>query len=341
MITIKDVAKKCNVSVSTVSRAINNHPEINCETRQKILEQIKILGYVPNSNARNLKITITNTIAVIIKGISNPFFTNMIKFFESEITKRGYSFLLHKAEDAENELDVALKLVNDEKLKGIIFLGGFIVHDKKELEKLGVPFVMTTIINQNIIIENSVYLGVDDLVESEKLTDYLVYLGHKDILILGARSDDMSISLLRIQGYKNSLKKHNLSEHELIITTDKHDDPYTYKYGYEMAGRILEQQLPFTAVYCISDTMAIGFMKKMSENNLFAPDDYSLVGFDGLEINDYITPSITTISQPVMEMSLRACDELFNMIDKKTYEKVITFEGMLKIGHTTKAIERK
>lgn len=338
MITIKDVAKHCNVSVSTVSRAINNHPEISQSTREKILEQINYLGYVPNSNARNLKISTSNTIAVIIKGISNPFFTPMIKLFESEITKRGYSFLLHKAEDAENELDVALKLVNDEKLKGIVFLGGFVVHDKKELEKLGVPFVMTTIVNKDISVENSVYIGVDDLRESEKITDYLLSLGHKNILMLGARSDDMSISMLRIQGYRNSLEKNGLKENELVITTDKYDDPYTYKYGYDMAGRILEQDLKFTAVYCISDTMAIGFMKKMYEHNLIAPRDYSMVGFDGLELNDYITPSITTIKQPVDDMSKRACEELFNMIDSKKYEKLITFEGTLKIGQTTRSI---
>ena len=338
MITIKDVAKKCNVSVSTVSRAINNHPEISPKTKIKILEEIKKIGYIPNSNARNLKISTNNTIAVIIKGISNPFFTPMIKRLESEIGKRGYTFLLHKSEDDENELDVALKLVNDEKLKGIIFLGGVIVHDEKDLEKLGVPFVMTTIVNKKIYIKNAVYIGVDDLRESEKITNYLLSLGHKNILILGARSDDVSISMLRIQGYRNALEKKGLKENELVITTDKYDDPYTYKYGYDMAGRILEQNLKFTAVYCISDTMAIGFMKKMYENNLVAPRDYSIVGFDGLELNEYITPSITTIKQPVDDISKRACDELFNMIDLKKYEKVITFEGQLKIGQTTRNI---
>ena len=105
-----------------------------------------------------------------------------------------------------------------------------------------------------------------------------------------------------------------------------------------MAGRILEQNLKFTAVYCISDTMAIGFMKKMYENNLVAPRDYSIVGFDGLELNEYITPSITTIKQPVDDISKRACDELFNMIDLKKYDKVITFEGQLRIGQTTRNV---
>lgn len=340
IMTIKDVAKKCGVSISTVSRAINNHPEINDSTRQAILQEIKRLGYVPNSNARNLnlKCRANDAIAVIIKGISNPFFTPMIKCFESEINKRGYSFLLYKAEEAEDEVSVAVKLIAHEKLKGIIFLGGFIVHDKRELERLKVPFVMSTIINKDMAVKNSVYIGVDDVVESERITDYLISLGHRDILLLGGRSSDMSISMLRIEGYKRALKKNGLSEHELIITSDTHNTPYTYIYGYEMAEKILKLKLSFTAVYCISDTIAIGFMKRFRENGLLAPRDYSIVGFDGLEINEYLSPCITTMSQPVIEMSKRACEELFNMIDKKPYEKLITFKGSLRLGDTTRAV---
>ena len=93
-ITIKEVAKLCGVGVSTVSRAINNHPDINEETKQKVLETIQKYNYVPNNSARNLKRSDSNTIAVLIKGISNPFFSEIIQVFEREITKQKYSFVL-------------------------------------------------------------------------------------------------------------------------------------------------------------------------------------------------------------------------------------------------------
>ena len=123
-ITIKDIAKKCGVGVSTVSRAINNHPDISDETREKILQVIKENNFVPNSTARSLKCTQTETIAVLIKGIDNPFFQKMIKVFEEEIQHRKYTFLLHRVDSNQDELEVALQLIKERKLKGIIFLGG-------------------------------------------------------------------------------------------------------------------------------------------------------------------------------------------------------------------------
>ena len=97
-ITIKDIAKLCGVGVSTVSRALNNHPDINPETKEMILQVIKENGFVPNNSARNLKRVEANSVAVLVKGITNPFFTDMIEVIEAEIEKRGYSMVLHHVE---------------------------------------------------------------------------------------------------------------------------------------------------------------------------------------------------------------------------------------------------
>ena len=115
-ITIKDIAKKCGVGVSTVSRAINNHPDISEETRNMIMEVIKESNFVPNKSARNLKLLDTKTIAVLIKGIDNPFFQNMIKVFEEEIQSRKYSFILHRVDTNQDEVEVALELIKEKRL---------------------------------------------------------------------------------------------------------------------------------------------------------------------------------------------------------------------------------
>ncbi|MBQ5850383.1 MAG: LacI family DNA-binding transcriptional regulator, partial [Lachnospiraceae bacterium] len=116
-VTIKDIAKMCGVGVSTVSRAINDHPDINPETKSMINQVIREQGYVPNNSARNLKRTEAKTIAVLVKGMNNPFFTSMVKSIEKEIKKKKYAMVLHHVEFDEDELDAALELVKEKRLK--------------------------------------------------------------------------------------------------------------------------------------------------------------------------------------------------------------------------------
>ena len=131
-ITIRDIARICGVGVSTVSRAINNHPDINPETKEMILSVIKEHGYIPNNSARNLKRTDAKSIAVLVKGITNPFFSGMIKVMEAEIKKKKYSLVLHHVDFNEDEVDVALELIKEKRLRGIIFLGGRFSHSEKK-----------------------------------------------------------------------------------------------------------------------------------------------------------------------------------------------------------------
>ena len=127
-ITIKDVARRCGVGVSTVSRAINNHPDINPETKKMIMDVIQDSGYIPNNSARNLKRSDAKSIAVLIKGITNPFFGSMIKIIEGETQQKGYSMELRHVEAYEDEVDIALELVKEKRIIGIIFLGGYFSH---------------------------------------------------------------------------------------------------------------------------------------------------------------------------------------------------------------------
>ena len=115
-ITIKDIARMCGCGVSTVSRALNNHPDINEETRNKILAVVKETNYVPNNSARNLKLTDSKTIAILIKGISNPFFMKMINIMEREIQKQKYSLIIQHVENNQDEVDVAIELEKEKRL---------------------------------------------------------------------------------------------------------------------------------------------------------------------------------------------------------------------------------
>jgi len=336
-ITIKDIARMCGVGVSTVSRAINNHPDINPETQTMIMEIIREYDYIPNNSARNLKITDSKAIAILVKGISNPFFMKMIKVMEDEIQKKKYALVLHHVEDREDEVDVAIELIKEKRLSGIIFLGGFFSHTKEKLDKLQVPYVLSTIaMTQKYSEYDYSSVSVDDVAESYKIVDYLCSLGHKKIVTITANVEDESIGKLRYEGYLKALEANNISFNEsLVYHMTDHLDPYTMENGYAVMKDIMESGQDFTAVYAISDTLAIGACKALLESGKKIPEDVSVAGFDGIDMAFFYSPSITTIRQPIEEMAKETVQVLFKCIEEKTANERKTFEALLCIGEST------
>ena len=330
-ITIKDIAKQCGVGISTVSRAINNHPDISEETKNMIMEVIKESNFIPNKSARNLKLVDTKTIAVLIKGIDNPFFQNMIKILEEDIQNEKYTFILHRVDSNQDEVEVALELIKEKKLKGIVFLGGSFSHQQEKLQEITVPFVLSTIAMTDHV-DKKLYssVSVNDINESKKIVDFLLDKGHTKIAVLAADSSDMSISQLRIQGYENALKNNSIPiNQELVRYTCDKTNAFTMENGYKLMKELLDSNEEFTAIYALSDSMAVGACKAILESGKKIPEDYSIVGFDGLNIAYYYNPSITTIRQPVEEMARETTKILFDLIDKKTSNQHKVFEGEL------------
>lgn len=339
-ITIKDIAKLCGVGVSTVSRAINNHPDINEETKEMIMQVIKENNFIPNNSARNLKRTDSNAIAVLIKGITNPFFSSIIKTFERKIKEKRYSFILQHIDDKEDEIDVAIELIKEKKLKGIVFLGGHFVHSEEKLKQLKVPFVLCTIGAAQKLDKNFCsYVSVDDFQESYKMVDYLCKIGHTKIAIVTAAMDDESIGHLRLNGYLAALRDNSIDINKNLIRFMKDEiESYSMQNGYTVIKELLESGEDFTAVYAICDSLAIGVCKAIFDMGKRIPEDYSVAGFDGLDIAHYYNPSITTIKQPVEAMAKETIKILFDIINKKITAQHKTFQGELVIGQSTRHI---
>lgn len=337
--TIKDIAKICGVGVSTVSRAINNHPDINLETKEKIMATIKEYGYVPNNSARNLKRVDAKAIAVLVKGISNPFFSNMIKVIEKECKKKHYSMELSHIESDEDEVDVALKVVKEKRLRGIIFLGGLFSHSEKKLRNLTVPFVFSTAgsIPENISKNKYSNIGVDDRKESAKMIDYLIELGHERIAIIVAEANEESIGKLRLEGYCDSLKAHSIPVREkLIFEVDDRIGHFSMENGYLTAKKLIASDVEYTAVFAVSDTLAIGAIRAFTEAGFGIPDDVSIAGYDGIEVSKYMTPSLTTIRQPIEDMAKDTTKLLFDIISGKKEHQHITYTAELLRNESTK-----
>lgn len=330
--TIKDIAKICGVGVSTVSRAINNHPDINPATKEKILETIKEYGYVPNDSARNLKRVDARAIAVLVKGIANPFFTKMIAIIEQECKKKGYAMELSHIETDEDEVDIAQKVVKEKRLRGIIFLGGYFSRSEEKLKKLNVPFVFSTAggIPENISKDSYSNIGVDDRLESEKMVDYLIGLGHKKIAIIAAEVYEECIGRLRLEGYFDALKNNGIEKNEgLIFVTDDNMDHFSMENGYATTKHLIESGEAFSAVYAVSDTLAIGACRALYEAGYKIPEDVSVAGYDGIDIGNYITPRLTTMRQPVEDMAKATIKLLFAIISGQKEHQHMVYEAEL------------
>lgn len=341
-ITIKDIARLCGCGISTVSRALNNHPDINEETRQKILAVVSEYNFVPNNSARNLKLSDSKTIAVLIKGIANPFFIKMIKVMEQEIQKRKYTLILQHVEFNQDEVEVAIELEKEKRLKGIIFLGGYFNHTKEKLAAISVPFVISTVNMTDEYEGNYSSVAIDDVKESYKLVDYLCSLGHKKILLISADPQDESIGKLRKVGYEKALRDNNIEVDENLIFPMLCDaDEYSMNAGYLTMREVLSKDIDFTAVYAVSDAVAIGAIRALADAGKKIPEDVSVAGFDGIDNARYYTPRITTIRQPFEDMAKESINLVFKYIDgdiNTIGARHSLFEGELIEGESTRKI---
>lgn len=331
-ITIKDVAKKCGVGVSTVSRAINNHPDINQETKAKILQVIQKSGYIPNNSARNLKRSEAKTVAVLAKGLNNPFFSDMIRIIEGETKKRQHSLVLRHVDEKEDEVDAALELVKEKRLKGIVFLGGYFSHAREKLEKLGVPFVFGAVGAVPGDISQTAYshISVDDRQESCRMVDYLMEQGHEKIAIIAAGPDDRSVGMLRLEGYLDAFRKRGMEpEKSLVCRVSNAVAEYSMENGYLTAQKLLRAGTPFTALFATSDILAMGALRALKDADIPVPRQVSVAGFDGLELGNYFVPRLTTMKQPVAEMAGEIVRLLFSLIEEKGPHRHIVLPASL------------
>lgn len=336
-ITIKDIAKQCGVGVSTVSRAINNHPDINPETKKMILGVIDQTGFIPNNSARNLKRTDAKCIAVLVKGITNPLFSSMIKIIEEETQRSRYALVLRHVEEQEDEIDVALELEKEKRLRGIVFLGGLFEHTEEKLEKLKVPFIFSTIGVNTIDRAGKAdfsNIAVDDRRESEKMTEYLLGLGHRKIALITEQTGP--IGSLRTQGYREAYAKRKLAVPENLIYYVQEDiDHYSMENGYLTAKRLLQSGEAFTAIYAVSDSLAIGVCRAVLETGKRIPEDISVAGYDGIEMGEYYNPKITTVKQPVEEMAKKTIRLLLDVIGERKEHQQIVFPAKLVVRDST------
>lgn len=339
-ITIREIAKLCGVGVSTVSRAINNHPDINEETKKKIMDIIKENHYIPNNSARNLKRSDSNAIAVLVKEIGNPFWGKILDVMSREILKKKYSLILQNVQDEEDEVKIAVQLQMEKRLKGIVFLGGMFSYDKELLKRLTIPFVLSTTGRKLPDVPQAcAMVSAEGEKESYTMIDYLCRCGHKRIVLLTTLKGDTGLGKSHLEGYKRALEKNGVPfDENLIEYLGEGKQIFSIENGYRAVKKLMENGLDFTCIYAISDILAMGACKAVMDAGKRVPEDISIAGSDGLEIAEYYNPSITTIFKQREQMAEESIRILFDMIEGKAVKPVTLLQGKLVKRESTRSI---
>ncbi|WP_125152337.1 LacI family DNA-binding transcriptional regulator [Clostridium rectalis] len=334
---IKDIARISKVSVSTVSRVINNHPDVKDETRKKILNVIKENNYIPNNSARILKKNNSKCIGVLVKGVYNPFFSEMVKVISDKIKEANYTMILqHYDQNTTEDLNALITFIKEKKLQGVICLGGdFTCISDESFKKLDVSVVLTSVTNFSKTACNSFSsIGINNENSAYEATKYLIKNGHRKILLIIGTYDDFGVGKLRLKGYRQALFDCGICFDKELVTIGK----YSFHDAYITTKKILKRRDDITAIFCISDIMAIGSAKAVIDSGYKIGVDISIMGFDGMDIVRYYNPPITTIYQPKTKMAIRSVELLLGLMNKEENNQHIILDTKLVEGQSCKLI---
>ena len=335
--TIKDIARACGVGVSTVSRVLNNKPDVSELVRRKVLAMVEQTGYIPNNCARDLVKTSSDAIGIIVRGTGNLFFSHMLKTISAEIERGGYTMVLHMIDSKTDEIKAGAVLEREKKLRGLIFLGGRFDYTSSELSVIGVPFVCCSYTNRFGSLSDKEYssVSIDDYLTAYRAVKHLIGLGHRRIAALVPSCSDRSISQLRYNGYLAALKDSGIEFDPELVTETR---GYDMKDAYEGTLTQLRRCPDFSALFTVADTTAIAAMKALEQSGRKVPDDCSVIAIDGLSVSEYMNPTLCTMVQPAEEMGRESVRILLDILEGRGGSSHVCLEARLREGGSVKSV---
>ena len=320
-VTIKDIARELLVSVSTVSRALNNDASIRKETREKIQAAAKRMGYVPNPVATNLKFGRTKTIGVIVPEMSTPYAALVIDGIQDICYHNNYKVIIaSSSEDADKEresLDIMMQFMID----GIIacrcdYNKNIELYQK--IQEQHIPLVFYDRISHNI---EAPQVIVDDETKAFFLVEHLIRAGRKNIAFIGANFDTVYNAVLRHKGYRAALERYGIEYNpNIVIQTEG----LNYSDGAAAVDKLRHEKTD--AIFAFTDTLAIGAMNRLKSMGRNVPRDVAVAGFSGTNLCTIVSPQLTTVEPRQFEMGQRAAELIIKLINNpslQSNEKVI------------------
>jgi LacI family transcriptional regulator len=308
--TIQDIARAAGVSNQTVSRVLNNRPDVADATRQRVTDVIQQMGYRPSDMARGLRNKNTRTIGLIIPDSANPFFAEIAKGVETGCFDRGYGVILcNSAKVLEREL-IYLDLLQSKGADGIIFIATSTHIDHLyPLVESGVPVALFYRDAGNLNVDT---FKIDNFQAGYMATTHLLELGHTRIACIRPSSDETP-SGRRVDGHLHALEQAGIPADMALMPRGDN----LIEGGEAATAALLASGDSFSAIFAANDAMAIGAMRSLRDSGRRVPDDVSVIGVDDIMLAKYVEPPLTTIAQPKQEAGLRAIEYLIERVEER------------------------
>ena len=312
--TIKDIARLSGYSLGTVSRVLNNHPDVSEKARERVMAVVQEQGFAPNANAKHLKMQTQSAIAVLVKGSQNLLFAGILERIQSLLQDSGEEVYVAYLDEDADEVHYAAELVQLRRPKGFIFLGGDLECFRREFHQITAPCVLLTNDARALGYENLSSFSTDDTAAAGTVVEYLYRHGHRKIGVLGGNLSSEQISFKRLEGVRRTAERLGLA-----YDPRRHHAPCRFSMadGYAAARKLLEREQDLTALFALGDVIALGAMRAICDLGLRVPDDISLVGYDGIDATDFSIPRLTTIRQDAAQLAMRGVQTLLQAIHYK------------------------
>jgi DNA-binding LacI/PurR family transcriptional regulator len=307
-ITIKDIALKLGLSVSTVSRALNDHPDIHDDTKYAVNQLARKLGYKPNIVARSLKSQQSNQIGVIVPEIRHDFFANAISGIEEIAYQMGHTVIVSQSNEDFNREKINLNSMYLSRVGGIIVSISQTTKTSEhftQLLKHGVKMVFFDRVCEDLDVYKVV---IDDFESSFNAVNYLLSKGYKNIYHF-AGPQNLDICQKRKMGYEKAMHAQNIISYVNSMEGGMHE-----RDGYESMDKLLKNNILPDAIFAVNDPVAIGAFKRLKDQGIKIPDQVGIMGFSNNPITEFVDPPLTTVEQPAFEMGKAAAKLLIDQI---------------------------
>lgn len=310
-VTIKDVAKLAGVSISTVSRVINDSKPVSPEARRKVIDAIDKLEYKPNEIARSLVTKKSNLIGVLVDDIGSYYVAQTVRGIEEVGRMHNYDILLSSSYGNQKTEMKYIQLLMRKQIEGIVLLSEIVNEEViKYIESYKMPYVY---LNRYFNIPELPTVSLDNKEASKMMTEYLMGLGHEKILyVTDNKNQELSVEKLKIAGYKEGLSADKRPEFIYEINTKTVQGAYESGEGIK---KFIEEN-KITAIFCSQDELAIGLSNYLYDNGIRIPEDISLAGYGDIDMASIHRPKITTIREPYYDIGAVSISRVIKEINK-------------------------
>jgi LacI family transcriptional regulator len=315
MATIKDIAKKAGVAISTVSYALNNDHRVNVNTKKRIMEVAKELNYRPNGVARDLKMKKVKTIGIFMNDFGGPFYSELIRGVQEIVYSNGYD-LIACSTYGEGEESTVHRFLKEKRIDGAILLAPTIPNELVlDVASDDFPIV---VLDRELKSDHIYSVLIDNKQGAFKAVNHLINLGYRKIGYLSGPNNSYD-NLKRLEGLKSALEMNNLP----FVPSWNVQGRFTEEGGYQAMKILLTSPNIPQAVFSANDEMAVGAIKALNEAGLKVPDDLAIIGFDDIRLASYIQPPLTTMSHHKYEWGTLATQILFYALQEKSARDTI------------------